>query len=209
MNKDTKSRSKVKPKISPLYKHKRFILITLFIVFYLNRKVLPEERRDFIHRHKVLNRLYEKILKEIGLLLDLPLKRCRLCGVLFIPDYRTYLHQRHCPYGCIPRNRKENVKRAKKRYRADFKVRAKRAEYNRQYRIHGRLSADKDERSAVQSSACLRRQLLCIVRRLNPGMSQTAVAHFERRLKRIELVIKIEGDTILQVLQRWNYLISR
>jgi hypothetical protein len=115
-------------------KKKVFLLSALKIPYILLYRYSIEDRQQFKRDNPVLAALYAYLLKTIGKELKLPVKCCECCGIIYLPDYRTWRHQKYCPYGCIAHNRRRNRKKARHRYmmKIDSKLLASR--YNHTYR---------------------------------------------------------------------------
>ena len=113
---------------------KRFLLSALKIPYILFYRYNSETRRKFTQEHPYLSKLYNYLLKPIGRKLNLPVKTCEICGISYLPDYRTKNRQKHCPYGCVELNRRKNKQNAKSRYRKKIEAKRLASKYNLSYR---------------------------------------------------------------------------
>ena len=113
---------------------KIFLLSALKIPYILFYRYNSETRRKFTQEHPHLSKLYIHLLKLIGRKLNLPVKACETCGISYLPDYRTKNRQKHCPYGCVELNRRNNKQNAKSRYRKKASAKILASKYNLLYR---------------------------------------------------------------------------
>ncbi len=150
---------------------------------------------------------YGRVLKHVGDSLDLPVKRCIRCRVVFVPDYRTAGHQKCCPYGCVEDNHRRNVRAARKRYRGKREVRIARSLYNREYRRRrkqGEVEAKPPRRDEDKDVSRLNGQIIGLYRLLRPGVGEAKLAQLARILDRVSEKTKSEGDRVWIRLAAWS-----
>lgn len=170
--------------------HKKiFLLSALRIPYLLLRRYGPDNRCRFTEDYPCLNRLYNYLLKELGKQLKLPVKRCELCGIFYLPDYRSKNHQKYCPYGCVEINRRMNKRRAKSRYRKKMQGLLKASEHNGRYRERkqkGIVSAVPETNyNSEEVERKLTSQIKYIYKRLNPGLGTAKLEQLDRVLKKL------------------------
>jgi hypothetical protein len=113
---------------------KFFLRSALKIPYILLNNYNIETRHRFKNDKPVLHALYAYLLNIIGRELKLPVKVCESCGIIYLPDYRTWRHQKHCPYGCIAYNCRRNKQKAKQRYMMKPRAMLLASGYNHTYR---------------------------------------------------------------------------
>lgn len=169
---------------------KIFLLLVLKIPFILLHKYDFKDRCKFSYDHTCLSKLYKYLLKYISLEINLTVKFCWICGISYIPDYRSKNHQKCCPYGCVELNRRINKQKAKSRYRKTKKALFKASEHNGRYRDRKRRG---DVLAVVAEIDCkteeadkkLRSQIKFLYKRLNPHVSNRKIKQLDRILRKI------------------------
>ena len=124
------------------------------------------------------------------------IKVCELCGISYIPDYRSKGHQKCCPYRCVELNRKNNRLAAKIRYRKTRKALFKASEYNGRYR---QRKQDGDMLTSIcgidykteDTEKKLRDQIKYLYKKLNSHSSIGKAKQLDRVLHKISDRIRV------------------
>jgi len=169
---------------------KIFLLSALRIPYILLHNYDAETRLRFKRDYPVRAALYESLLKLAEERTGLPIKECRLCKIKFLPDYRAWRQQKHCPYGCIELNRRRNRKKSKLKYSNTNKAKLLHSYHNKTYRdlkkngyIAAVLAATESEKDV--SARKLTAQIRFIYKSFNPGAGPGKLEQLERVLSRI------------------------
>ena len=179
----------------------------LRIIYGLFWSLGPAERHKFIKDHDLVNIFYEWVMERIGNRLGLAVKRCVLCGIEFLPDYRTAGHQKCCPYGCVEDNHRRNVKAAKERYRGKREARIAQSRYNREYRMRrkgGEVEEEPHLPDREREAAKLKKRILDVYRRMRPGVGEDKFAQLGRILDKVSEKTKNERDRVWTRLAGWS-----
>lgn len=168
---------------------KVFLLRVLKIPYILLYKYSIADRQQFKDDYPVLAVLYRYLLQIIGKELKLPVKECECCGISYLPDYRTYRHQKYCPYGCIEYNRRHNRKKAKQRYMAKLNSRLLASQYNHTYRqrkINGDICVPQNSTAETEETARkLRAQIKFIYKKMTTVSDSGKLEQLDRILCRL------------------------
>jgi len=166
-----------------------FLLSALRIPYLFLHRYGIDNRWKFREEHPYLNRLYKHLLKELGKQLKLPVKECELCGIRYLPDYRSKNHQKYCPYGCVEINRRMNKRIAKSRYRKKLRGLLKASEYNGRYRERkqkGIVSAVLEiNYNLEETERKLTFQIKYIYKCLNPEVGSGKLKQLDRVLEKL------------------------
>lgn len=166
---------------------KFFLRSAIKIPYILLNNYNIDTRHRFKTDNPVLHALYVYLLKIIGGRLGLPVKQCERCGIQYLPDYRTYRHQKYCPYGCIAHNRRRNGKKAKRRYMSTMQGKQLASRYNHQYRQRKQdgheciLQAD-GSKQLDETARKLTAQIKYIYKHLTPGADTKKLTQLDRIL---------------------------
>jgi hypothetical protein len=168
---------------------KFFLRSALKIPYILLNNYNIETRHRFKTDNPVLHALYVNLLKIIGSRLRLPVKVCECCGIKYLPDYRTWRHQKYCGYGCTAYNRRRNRKKAKRRYMSNMQGKLLASKYNHQYR-HRKQSGHEcilqpEGKQLEETARKLSAQIKYIYRHLNPESDTKKLAQLDRILSDI------------------------
>jgi hypothetical protein len=174
---------------------KFFLRSALKIPYILLNNYNIETRHRFKNDKPVLHALYAYLLNIIGRDLKLPVKVCESCGIIYLPDYRTWRHQKHCPYGCIEYNRKRNKQKAKQRYMMKPRAMLLASGYNRSYRRHKNSNlvsiSQTPATQADETSRKLRLQIKFIYRKMTGVTDTSKLEQLDRIL--CELSYRMSG----------------
>lgn len=169
---------------------KIFLLSALRIPYILFYRYNSETRRKFTQEYPHLSKLYNYLLKFIGRKLNLPVNACEICGISYLPDYRTKNRQKHCPYGCVELNRRKNKKNAKNRYRKKIEAKSLASKYNLLYRErkqNGLVSEipEINEREKDEIERKLTAQIRFFYKKLNPKAGTEKLKRLDKILSRL------------------------
>lgn len=171
-------------------RRKKIFLLSALKIAYILLTYTPDTRFRFTKEYRHLAKVYGYLLEAIGNELNLPVKKCKLCKIKFLPDHRTKGHQECCPYGCVELNRKINKQIAKSRYRKKFKARELASQYNGRYRERLRNGQvcevpeikDIDLKEVERK---LRNEIEFLYKKLNPEVSHTRLKQLDRILRKL------------------------
>ena len=169
---------------------KIFLLSALKIPYILFYKYSSDTRRKFTQEHPNLSKLYNYLLKLIGRKLNLPVKACEICGISYLPDYRTKDRQKHCPYGCVELNRRRNKQNAKNRYRKKIEAKILASKYNLLYRERKQNGLvleipEINEREKKEMERKLTAQIRFFYKKLNPEAGHEKLKRLDKILSRL------------------------
>lgn len=168
---------------------KVFLLRVLKIPYILLYNYSIFDRQKFNNDYPVLAVLYHSFLQIIGKELNLPVKKCECCGIIYLPDYRTWRHQKYCPYGCIEYNRRHNRKKAKQRYVKKQNSRLLASQYNcvyRQRKINGDICVPQNSAAETEETARkLRAQIKFIYKKMTTVSDSGKLEQLDRILCRL------------------------
>jgi hypothetical protein len=191
-----KSQQKKKKKKKWVRRKKIFLLAALKIPYILFHRYTPDTRHNFNHEHPYLAKLYWYLLKFLSIVLKLPIKKCVLCKLDFLPNHRTKKRQRYCGYGCVELNRRRNTRMAKSRYREQKKgINSIVAEYNKQYRERKRNGqvCQIPDLYKVRTERKLRREIKFLYKKLNPESSAKKLKQLDKILRRLSYSISTKS----------------
>lgn len=173
---------------------KIFLLSALKIPYILFYRYSSETRRKFTQEHPHLSKLYNYLLKLIGRKLNLPVKACEICGIIYLPDYRTKNRQKHCPYGCVELNRRRNKQNAKSRYRKKIEAKSLASKHNLSYRERKQnglvskiqeINEEINEREKEEIERKLTAQIRFFYKKLNPEAGTEKLKQLDKILSRL------------------------
>ena len=120
----------------------------------------------------------------------MPVKVCEMCGICYLPDYRTKNRQKHCPYGCVELNRRKNKQNAKSRYRKKIEAKILASKCNLLYRErkqNGLVSEipEINEREKEELERKLTAQIGFFYKKLNPEAGPEKLKQLDKILSRL------------------------
>lgn len=174
---------------------KTFLLSALRIPCLLLHNYTADTRCNFDKEHPYLAKLYHYLLKLLSKKLKLPIRRCRICKIKFLPNHRTKGRQKCCPYGCVGLNRKINKQMAKDRYRQKYEAKMLASKYNCLYRERRRngqvgeiYKIDYDLKGV---EARLRREIKFLYKKLNPEVNPKKLRRLDQILQKLSYRVTI------------------
>ncbi len=169
---------------------KIFLLSALRIPYILLHNYNAETRCRFNRDYPLRALLYKTLLKLAAERTSLPVKECLMCGIKYLPDYRTQKRQKYCPYGCVELNRRLNRKKSKIKYRKTNKAKLLHSDYNRECRDRKKngltalvLTATESEKDV--SARRLTAQIRFIYKSFNPGAGSAKLEQLDRILSKV------------------------
>jgi hypothetical protein len=179
-------------------KHKKrsaekiFLLSALRIPYILLHNYNADTRRRFNRDYPVRALLYKTLLKKAAERTGLPVKQCLMCGIKYLPDYRTQKRQKYCPYGCIELNCRLNRKKSKHKYRKTNNAKLLHSHYSRASRERKKngltalvLMATECEKDV--SARKLTAQISFIYKSFNPGAGTEKLRQLDRILHKMSV----------------------